>query len=101
MAYVCLFKSSKKKIVGDNTAKIKQDVLFRFPELQGIDFKVTYFDEDVKEFLDIDDEQLPPRGAKLRIEYEVVAEETERVETADSDATLFEATAVEETASSW
>ena len=96
MAYVCIFRSSKKKVVGNNSAGIRQDVILRFPELRGVNFKVTYYDEDVRAFLDLDDDCPPPRGATLRVEYEVMASETEL----DSDATLFSIEPVKGTQSS-
>ena len=99
MAYVCAFNSSKKKVVGDTVGGIRADIRKRFPDLQNVDFSMRYFDEDVKEFLDFDDEMLPPSGATLRIGYELLAAETESV-AVDSEETQFPLPAVAESSSS-
>ena len=87
MAYIGMFKTSKKKVVGDTVGSIRADIRRRFPDVANINFSVRYFDADVDEYLDFDNERLPPSGATLRVEYDIFASETESA--ADSEATIF------------
>ena len=89
MAYVCIFGSSKKKILGGSVEEVRTGIVERFPELQKVNFSISYFDEDVKEYLDLEDGYMPPRGTALRVAYEILASETEDVDM-DSDKTYFD-----------
>ena len=73
--------------MGTNVSEVRTSIIERFPELEKVDFSISCFDEDVKEYLELEDGFMPPRGATLRIGYEVFASETADM---DSDTTLFD-----------
>ena len=82
-------------MVGGTVEGIRADVRKRFPQLQNVDFSIRYFDREFNEYLDFDDDMLPPSGAAIRVGFEVLAPETE----VDSDATDFPLSAVPESSS--
>ena len=66
MAYSCSYNSVKKKVIGYALGGILADVGKRFPNLPPR-FSIRY-DTDLGEYLDFDDDSMPPNGAALKIE---------------------------------